>query len=163
MNRLIVTLLLILNQGLSVVVASEQEVLPQNKGDMNCDPEQFQEVVEEVKNGNSNAEFLLGKYYYWGVCVKKDVSQSFLFFYKAAQEGHVQAYYNVALMYDLGIGVPVDKKQSAQMLESLLGIKYPKAIDYVCTMSNDYDIDVTKWEAQFDFSCKNHRGQTKDK
>ena len=50
--------------------------------------------------------------YFFGEGAPKDRSQAHLWFHNAADQGHVLAQRNLALMHRLGIGVPVDRKEA---------------------------------------------------
>lgn len=103
-----------------------------------CDENKYFEIVQGVKNNNIQSFFEYGILYYRGICVKKDERQSFYFFSRAADEGHVAAYYNLALMYHLGIGTEKDTDKAAVMMDSLLNIGYEDARIYMCKLKNEY-------------------------
>jgi TPR repeat protein len=120
-----------------------------------CNQSYFKKVFEGVKAGKKDAIFEYGKFLYHGTCIEKNEEQAFLFFAKSAQEGHVGAYYNVALMYHLGVGTKEDKKKATDMFESLLETQYPPSIDYVCSLESNHGLDVDYWINHFDLNCDN--------
>jgi TPR repeat protein len=52
-----------------------------------------------AKNGNDKALFKLGKIYYNGKYIKKDINLAMNYFKKASYHGHLKAKYNVAIIY----------------------------------------------------------------
>lgn len=123
-----------------------------------CDKELHSELAEGVKNENADALFKYGILRYRGICVEQSNQQAFLFFMKSAEKGHVSAYYNVALMYHLGIGVEQNTKLAAEMLNLLLDIKYLPAGDYICNLKFKHQLrldalSLDKLIEEYDLKC----------
>ena len=51
----------------------------------------FSIILKSAYNGDTQAQFLVGKNFYYGETVKKDVDQALLWLTKAARSGHTQA------------------------------------------------------------------------
>ena len=51
----------------------------------------FAAIVKSAYEGDSQAQFLLGKNFYFGESVKRDVDQALLWLTKSARAGHTQA------------------------------------------------------------------------
>ena len=63
---------------------------------------------EKAKQGEPDAQFMMGQIYAMGDMVKADMSQAFSWFMKAAQQDHAKAQSMVAEMYLYGQGVEQD-------------------------------------------------------
>ena len=118
-----------------------------------CVESEFEEILKKVDKGNVDGFFQYGDYLFRGKCVKKNLEQAFLFFYKAAKQGHIKAYFNVAVMLHVGLGVKVDDDKATRMFESMLKANYPPAIQYVCNLSNKYKLDITYWNKKYNLEC----------
>ena len=55
------------------------------------EPMVFAAIVKSAYDGDSQAQFLLGKNFYFGESVKRDVDQALLWLTKSARAGHTQA------------------------------------------------------------------------
>ena len=55
------------------------------------EPRDFSATVKSAYDGDTQAQFLLGKNYYFGESVKRDVDQALLWLTKSARGGHTQA------------------------------------------------------------------------
>ena len=63
--------------------------------------------------GNTKAHIKLGDMYFAGQGTeKRDYVQALYWYKKAAEDGDKGAQKKVAIMYDMGIGVAVDKKEA---------------------------------------------------
>jgi uncharacterized protein len=67
--------------------------------------------------GDSKAQFQLGSLYHQGKGVKKDFSQAFLWYRRAAQQGDADAQYSLGNMYLMGEGIKQDDYQARQWYE----------------------------------------------
>jgi TPR repeat protein len=65
-----------------------------------------------AEQGNANAEYNLGIYYYQGLGVPQDYAQAVAWFRKAAEQGHSNAEFNLGVCYLDGQGVPQDYAQA---------------------------------------------------
>ena len=114
-----------------------------------CDSSLLKEVVDGVKKEEALSLYRYGIMLYKGICMEKNERQSFLFFAKAAEKGSIPAYYNLALMFHLGIGVETDGEKATHMLEKLITMNYEPAIDYVCSLSDEHNLNIDYWKEKF--------------
>ena len=70
------------------------------------------ELQPQAVRGDSKAQFQLGSLYYRGKGVKKDYSQAFLWYRRAAQQGEADAQYSLGNMYLMGEGIKQDDYQA---------------------------------------------------
>jgi uncharacterized protein len=93
--------------------------------------------LEAAAQGDAEAQFQLGKNYYYGWTVQRNDEEAAGLFRLAAKQGHPFAQYFLGLMYFSGEGVPKDRKTAAIWLlksteqglpegSSLLGFMYEK-------------------------------------
>ena len=68
----------------------------------------MENLIRWAKLGDVNAQFELGVKYFFGKDTKLDYSQAFIWFQKAAQQGHGTAQYNLAQCYEKELGVAQD-------------------------------------------------------
>jgi TPR repeat protein len=66
-----------------------------------------------AEKGDAEAEFSLGKAYYYGTGVPKDFARAFELYQKSAEQGDFKAENNLAVMYRLGQGVRKDPAAAA--------------------------------------------------
>ncbi|MCK5497628.1 MAG: sel1 repeat family protein, partial [Gammaproteobacteria bacterium] len=67
--------------------------------------------------GDSKAQFQLGTLYHQGKSVRKDLTQAFLWYRRAAQQGDSDAQYSLGNMYLMGEGIKQDDYQARQWYE----------------------------------------------
>ena len=68
--------------------------------------------------GVAGAQNDLGSFYNTGTCVDQDYSQARLWFEMAAKQHNPMALYNLALLYDSGLGGLIrDSKEATRLLE----------------------------------------------
>lgn len=96
-------------QGLTPVVdrlkAIEAELREETKAKAD-----FQALLEKARNGDINAQYQLGSWYYTGEKVEKDKKMACEWFRKAAEKGHMEAQFSLGSAYANGEGVPKDKE-----------------------------------------------------
>ncbi len=94
--------------------------------------------------GVAEAQFQLGvRYYEHGKKAKENYVTSFSWFYKAANQGMAEAQYNIALMYQLGRGVPTNRMEAYKWYLIAAAQAYPKALMARDTLATD----LTRLEA----------------
>lgn len=71
---------------------------------------------KSANQGDSDAQYFLGKMYFDGLNVKQDFQKSFEFFLKSAKQGHTIAQLDVARAYLRGKGTNKDHKQAVKWL-----------------------------------------------
>ena len=76
------------------------------------DQETFQQVEQAAKQGNADAQCLLGVYYYNGIVVSQDYAQAVYWYRKAAEQGDAIAQYCLGECYYVGNGVSQDYTQA---------------------------------------------------
>ena len=73
------------------------------RGDYTTALQEFKPLAEQ---GNSNAQFMLGRMYRHGYGVPQDYTEALKWFRKAAEQGNPDAQLKLGVMYALGLGVP---------------------------------------------------------
>lgn len=70
----------------------------------------FNEQLAKAKAGDAVAQMKIGTYYRWGMGmgVQIDLDESIKWYRKAAEQGEINAQFDLACMYDNGEGVPQD-------------------------------------------------------
>ena len=68
----------------------------------------MENLIRWARFGDVDAQFELGVKYFFGKDVRLDYSQAFIWFQKAAQQGHGTAQYNLAQCYEKELGVAQD-------------------------------------------------------
>ena len=76
------------------------------------------EVPEKARGGDPIAQEAYGWMFYEGRGVVKSYVEALYWYHKAADQGSVEAQYNLALMYARGLGVAKDMEESAKWVES---------------------------------------------
>ena len=88
--------------------------------------EHFAQLKKRAESGNAEAQFALGWIYmrgegYTGTTymrdVPKDVEKAHDLYQKAAAQGHVNAQYNLGMLYKLGLGVKEDADKAFMWLQ----------------------------------------------
>ena len=75
--------------------------------------DELQRIQKLVEAGNAKAVHMVGVYYDVGMYgLHQDYAKASEFYHRAAKLGHATAYYQIALCYDAGKGVEVDKKKA---------------------------------------------------
>ena len=70
------------------------------------------ELLQEAEQGDADAQFLIGKRYYYGYDLEEDHDQAFKWFSKAAEQGNDEAQCYLGHCYRFGYGVKKDDKQA---------------------------------------------------
>lgn len=68
----------------------------------------MENLIRWAKLGDVDSQFKLGVKYFFGEDTRLDYSQAFIWFQKAAQQGHGTAQYNLAQCYEKELGVAQD-------------------------------------------------------
>jgi TPR repeat protein len=106
---------------------------------------------KHAKQGNAEAQNLLGEMYFLGKGVKQDYQEAAKWYRKAAEQGRANAQYNLGFMYENGQGVIQDYQEAAKWYrkaaeqgdanaQNLLGAVY----SYVEGVEQDYQ-EASKW------------------
>lgn len=74
-------------------------------------------LEEEEKSHDATVQFLIGKCFYYGNGVEKDIIQAAKWFTLSAKQKNIEASYYLGKMYSSGLGVPEDKKKAIELLE----------------------------------------------
>ncbi len=67
-----------------------------------------------AEHGDPDAQYRVGRLYYYGRGVKQDYAKAGEWYLQAAEQGHARSQSNVAIMYDEGRGFPADDDQAAK-------------------------------------------------
>lgn len=91
--------------------------------------ESGQWYLKAASQGLAEAQFQLGvRYFEFGKKAKENYTTAFTWFYKAATQGVVEAQYNIAVMYQLGRGVPQNSVEAYKWFNIAAAQGYPKAV-----------------------------------
>jgi hypothetical protein len=84
-----------------------------------CDP--FTDNVEELQSraeaGDTNAQLMVGKFYYYGFCVERDYRKAVKWFRTVADRGNQQAQFLLGEAYEKGKGFDRNYSQAAEWYE----------------------------------------------
>ena len=72
----------------------------------------YEKYIQPAKEGDTDAQYYLGRMYHKGKDVIKNDEMAFLWFERAAEQGHAPSQFNLGLMYDKGESTPVNYKQA---------------------------------------------------
>lgn len=112
----------------------------------------FQKNIDAAREGNADAEYIIGRCYYYGECVTKNEAQAFEWYQKSAVHGNAKAQTCLGACYEFGIGVKQDyslattwyKKAAEQgnsKAQTCLGYCYGKGLGVV----EDYSQAIEWW------------------
>lgn len=100
-----------------------KKILPMSDSTLSPD-EQFQKLREDAGAGNAEAQNSLGTLFYTGHAISRDESGKILdydlesaaaWFFRAAEQGHAAAQFNLGLMYAEGQGVSKDSTKAVEL------------------------------------------------
>ncbi len=86
----------------------------------------FQRVKVKAEQGDVSSQFWLGRYYYYGEGVAKDMTEGIKWWRKAAFLGNASAQFHLGICYYTGRGVPKDNIEAHAYL-SIYGATDPGA------------------------------------
>jgi len=75
-------------------------------------PPSFDDDLKQAERGEANAQYVLGRRYYFGDGVIQDTKKAVAWQTKAANQGHATAQYVLGLLYIAGEGVDQDKQKA---------------------------------------------------
>ena len=96
--------------------SSDTDKLTETAAQSDRAPE-IERVFQRVRNGDAEAQHLLGSMYLYGQGVEQNNELSTRWFRSAAAQGHVAAQGALGLAYYKGTGVPVDNKEAAKWIQ----------------------------------------------
>lgn len=76
----------------------------------------FSILVDAAKQNHAGAQFLVGKMYYFGYYVKKNVPEAIIWYQKSAAQGYGFAQNNLGFIYLKGDGVPRDLDKAFSLI-----------------------------------------------
>jgi TPR repeat protein len=76
--------------------------------DENCI--QHDKIVESAEAGDQSAQYELGKWNYFGICVEQDFETGIYWYFLAAENGSVGAQYSLGLAFAAGQSVKANQK-----------------------------------------------------
>lgn len=117
-----------LGEGLTPEEKAElkEQILPPGVGDTQTTEEKFKALLKDARDGDPVAQNGLGVMYYTGEAVSKNPSGQVLdndpemaagWFFRAAEQGHADAQFNLGLMYANGEGVGQDMMQAVELFK----------------------------------------------
>ena len=80
-----------------------------------------------AEEGDATAQFTLGKHYYFGDQVEKDLDQAARWFTAAAEQGVPGAQFYLGYMYDDGVGIAQDATLAAKWYRAAAEQGHPEA------------------------------------
>ena len=88
---------------------------------LNTQPENLEEAlgacVQAAKNGDAEAQYELGEFYYDVNNPKRDLNQALSYFEQASLQGHAMAQFKLGTMFYKGEGVPANNIQAYIVLK----------------------------------------------
>lgn len=76
----------------------------------------FATVLQQAQQGDPDAQYRLGRMYYFGDGVAKNREEAAQWHAKAAAQGHAEAQYVLGLLYSAGDGVREDKEKAVLLI-----------------------------------------------
>ena len=73
---------------------------------------EFSEIQVAAVLGDSDSQLYLGIFYFNGDMVEQDIAQAVHFYKLAAQQGNATAQRNLATLFDVGVGLPVNQREA---------------------------------------------------
>src|SRR3990167_4968973 len=80
-------------------------------------PDALAACQQAAHNGDPQAEYELGEFYYDGKRAPRDLAQALNWFEQASLQGHAQAQYRLGMMFFRGEGVPANNVQAYIVLK----------------------------------------------
>ncbi|NQD95687.1 sel1 repeat family protein [Pseudomonas sp. CrR25] len=80
-------------------------------------PDALTACQQAARNGDPQAEYELGEFYYDGKHAPRDLPQALNWFEQASLQGHAQAQYRLGMMFFRGEGVPANNVQAYIVLK----------------------------------------------
>lgn len=104
-------------------------------------------VVHQAEQGDPDAQYLLGRMYYFGDGVAENREEAARWHTRAADQGHAEAKYVLGLLYSAGDGVRQDKEKAVQLIsgaaeQGLAEAQY--AMGMMCQAGEDVPQDDRK-------------------
>jgi TPR repeat protein len=109
----------ILDQKSAEKIRLQQETF--NVPHPDAPPSSFYEILERAEQGNAQAEYLLGRRYYFGDGETQDREKAVQWHTKAADKGNATAQYVLGLLYSTGDGVHQDKEKAVEWISRSAG------------------------------------------
>ncbi len=101
---------------------AQQDALEQNRAETQQDvintphpahpPPSFDDDLKQAESGEANAQYVLGRRYYYGDGVIQDRKKAVAWQTRAADQGHAAAQYVLGLLYLAGEGVDQDSQHA---------------------------------------------------
>jgi len=80
-------------------------------------PDALAACQQAAQNGDPQAEYELGEFFYGGTRAPRDLTQALHWFEQASLQGHAQAQYRLGMMFFRGEGVPANNVQAYIVLK----------------------------------------------
>ena len=77
----------------------------------------YEKFLAKAEAGDSESQNLIGFMLYFGEGAPKDLQGAHDWFHKAADQGNATAQRNLAIMHDLGVGVPAEHREADTYLQ----------------------------------------------
>ena len=87
----------------------------------------IEQLTQEAKQGDAEAQYKLGVAYYEGKGVLLNFRKAAHWFLQASEQGHVRAQYNLGLCYNNGQGVPKNHDVSRNLITQAAEQGYAEA------------------------------------
>lgn len=107
----------------ATVLAGENSLLVPATGRcaLNTEPDDRQTALDAchalAQQGDSEAQFELGEYFFEGQLAPRDLEQALTWFERASLQGHAEAQYKLGMMFFRGDGVPANNIQAYVVLK----------------------------------------------
>lgn len=102
-------------------------------------------LKEKSKDENPEAQYWVGRHYSYGLGYKKNLETALLWFIKAAEQGHCDSQYNVAVCYENKWGVPPSMlKENPCDYSWGMTPSRKKAIEWYKKAAEQGDVDAKK-------------------
>ena len=77
----------------------------------------LKQFIVAAEKGHTDAEYMLGKCYFFGLGVTPDKTEAFEYFRKAAEQNNANAQYMLGVCYESGTGIDRDNAESVRLYQ----------------------------------------------
>jgi len=116
-----------------------------NKGDLVA----VQSLRKAGLEGNADAQYNIGRIYYYGTGVKEDYTESIKWFWMAAEQGNADAQYLLGESYATGRGAPKNPVEALRLFRLAAAVEKNSFYQYELAMmlSSGWEVPKDEYEA----------------
>jgi TPR repeat protein len=111
----------------SLQILSDGENTGSSSYDAGFDEEDIQSIINSAEKGNISALNALGKAYYYGKKIEKNLARAFDYFMRAALAGNASSQNNIGTLFRRGVGVTQDFELAIEWYKKAANQNLPRA------------------------------------